>query len=54
MSTQVCRYCDEPIEVESGLLVQSRSGDAGGTYDYCTYSPDELHHPTPTPRKARS
>jgi hypothetical protein len=49
--SRTCRHCDEPLEIGPyQRLVTIRSGDDGGTYDYCPTSPDGLHHPTPVAR----
>jgi hypothetical protein len=39
-----CRACLAPLDVEPGLgPVDARSGDHGGTFDYCPATPDHRH-----------
>jgi hypothetical protein len=42
----VCRDCEEELGRVGDLWVTLRSGDDGGTYDLCTESDDEDHHPS--------
>lgn len=42
-----CVDCGERINLEEGVgLVEERSGDDGGMYDYCMMSDDDKHHIT--------
>lgn len=43
MTTVTCRSCGEVVEWESDRWVTARSGDDGGTYDYCPESSDQKH-----------
>lgn len=45
--TRPCRYCDADVYLEVDRLVDVRSGNIGGTYDWCDLSPDNRHHHTP-------
>lgn len=38
-----CLHCDATLELENDLLVDTLSGDLGGTYDYCPVNPSHQH-----------
>lgn len=38
-----CRWCRAEVTREGGLVVDVLSGDEGGTYDYCPFSPNARH-----------
>jgi hypothetical protein len=46
-----CTHCETEIERGPLLMrggyawIETRSGDDGGTYDFCPESPDERHRP---------
>ena len=40
---KLCVHCCETIVREGAMLVCVRSGDDGGTYDFCEESPSETH-----------
>lgn len=43
LTSRTCVYCGEQVYREGDSLVESRSGDDGGTYDYCQFGPDNKH-----------
>lgn len=50
----VCIYCGADIESDGERWVDQRSGDAGGTYDWCPDSPDITDNEPLQPHKARN
>jgi hypothetical protein len=51
----ICQFCEEPIQsIRRPVMARTdwvcvRSGDVGGTYDYCEVAADHRHLPRVRP-----